>query len=104
MNGVPPSFLRVMLRKPGFFLVDSVVSLAVDGVPVYNGSFMAGFDWWAPIAVGRHHVHGRLHGFVTRQKAWIIDVYPAKTTLVTLAYSRFWGTFDDPPLIAFSQS
>jgi hypothetical protein len=80
-------------------LNDTRVDLTVNGALVFSGSFRQGFDWWAEMQPGFHHVDARIHaplGF-TRSKQYTLDVRPGLTTVATLEYSRMWGNFTGVP-------
>ncbi len=107
MNAAPPSFLRITFPSPGFFLIDATTTLVVNGHVVYRGSFKQGFDWWAPMPPGPHMVRASIDTpiGISRAKTYMLEVRPYFTTLATLEYSRFWGTYGDQPArVAFVQS
>lgn len=81
---------------PGFFIVDTTVELQVNGAPVWSGSFMQGFDWWAPLAPGIYVLRASLQAplGISRGKNYTVEVRPAAVTIVSLEYSRFWGNFE----------
>ncbi|MBX3228639.1 MAG: hypothetical protein KIT84_08305 [Labilithrix sp.] len=89
------SYLRVVFPKPGFFILDVPVTLTVNGVVAFTGSFMQGFDWWAPLPPGFHTVQTSIGGL--RNKTFTFGVQEATTTIATLEYSRFWGNFKETP-------
>jgi hypothetical protein len=89
------SYLRIVFPKPGFFLVDMDVTLAVNGAPVFRSSFMSGFDWWAPMPPGFHTLQTCIGGM--RNRTFTLGVRPATTTVAVLEYSRMWGNFKETP-------
>jgi hypothetical protein len=95
----PSSFLRVVFAPPGFFIHDTRVSLVVNGHLVLDGSFKQGFDWWAAMPPGAHHVEARILAplGLARSKSYALEVRPALTTIAVLEYSRTWGNFTGAP-------
>ena len=88
--------VRVTFARPGFFIADARVVLLLDGVPFYDGGFLAGIDAVAPAAPGLHRLESIIDiGIVQRRRAW--DV--AAPCLVALEYSRLWGNFSKKPRI-----
>ncbi len=90
--------LRITFPKPGFFLVDVRVTIALDGAPVYDGSFLGGVDLSGAVAPGMHTVTVRIHlePFV-RERVYAVEVPPGRGVTCELEYSRFWGNFTKKP-------
>lgn len=85
--------LRIVFPKPGFFLADARLLLAVDGRPAYDGSFKEGVDVTLDVGPGGHRLESRIEmGALARTKQWDIEVGDAPV-VAELAYSRFWGNF-----------
>ena len=85
--------LRVVFPKPGFFLTDVRLVVAVDGLAVYDGSFTGGVDLVHPVAPGPHRVATVIDIGITRRHRQYDVVVPETGLVVQLAYSRFWGNF-----------
>ena len=97
MNGIP---LTITFPAPGFFLNDSRLSVWFDGHPIYDGSFLAGFETSFPVFSGTHTLALRLTTPVfNREKQYPIVVEPANGYRIVLDYSRFWGNFTGAPQI-----
>jgi len=85
--------LRIVFPPPGLFITDVRMTLALDGQPVYDGSFRSGMDVSVEVAPGAHRLESRIElGPAARTRAWDIDV-DAEQVTVQIAYSRFWGNF-----------
>ena len=93
--------LRVVFPRPSFFLVDVRVTLTLDGQPVHDGTFMAGFAVALDVAPGRHVLASVIDlGLARRTREWVLEV-PASGGDATISYSRFWGNFSKKlPLVA----
>ena len=88
------SRLRVVFPKPGFFLVDTVVQVLVDGQFVYQGSFKAGFVAELPVEPGLHRVETRIQiSPFERTREWSAEVVAGEVTPLEVSYSRLWGNF-----------
>lgn len=67
--------IAVRFDPPGFFAVDGKVSLTFDGLPLYEGSFLAGFLAETEATPGAHQVDLSLAlGVVKRAATWQIQV------------------------------
>ena len=86
--------LRIRFDKPGFFINDPRVEVDFDGVRIYEGSFMSGFDRTVTTSAGHHELVTRITvGPVMRPKRWTFELDEAPRFTITLRYSRFWGNF-----------
>ena len=88
------TLVRIVLRKPGWFMMDTTVKILWDGDVVYEGGFREGFEHELEAAHGPHRLEAaiRLGGLGSRTKSWDVDVHGSRIT-ATLRYSRFWGNF-----------
>lgn len=94
-----PSYVRIQLSPPGFFLGDARVDVTLDGYRVLETSFMQGFDWWTEVAPGVHLVELALRSPIglSRKRSYSVEVRPALVTIVVLEYSRMWGNLTERP-------
>jgi hypothetical protein len=100
MNQAPPPNLRITFPPPGFFLVDVRLAIAIDGYPVYDGSFKRGVDLAFPVAPGPHQITAQIDmGGISRNRAYPISIMPGRGYLLILEYSRLWGNFTSKPTI-----
>ena len=100
MNQALPPNLRITIPPPGFFIVDVRLVIAIDGYPVYDGSFKHGVDLAFPVAPGRHQITVQIDmGGISRNRAYPIDVVPGRGYSLLLEYSRLWGNFASKPKI-----
>lgn len=106
MHQPPPSYLRIIFPKPGFFINDPRVRLTIDGRVACEQSFLQGFDWWTPIAPGFHYVELAIVTLITRSRMYSIEVRWGCSTEVVVGYSRLlvrrgplpvWGNFGSSP-------
>jgi hypothetical protein len=90
--------LRVLFRKPGFFITDVRFVIMLDGHVVYDGGFLEGVDLYLPVATGPHVVSTRIDlGMIARSREYPIHVPPGQAFSLELEYSRFWGNFTKKP-------
>jgi len=93
-----PSYLRIIFPSPGFFMNEPNVRVDVDGHPMAQLPFRAGFDWWTPLAPGWHRVTLTLvTPLLNRAQTYTIEVRPSQSTEVLVDYSRMWGNFTGSP-------
>jgi hypothetical protein len=91
--------LRVVHEKPGFFLTDVPVDLALDGYTYWRASFLQGFVVDCPIAPGPHVLATRLElGVFGRTREYRLEIPPPDASgdavwIAKLDYSRLWGNF-----------
>lgn len=95
----PPSYLRLVFPRPGFFIGDTQISVAVNGYPVLQTSFTQGFDWWTEMQPGLHVVETSIAApiGIARKKTYQLEVRIALVTIAVLEYSRMWGNLTDRP-------
>ncbi len=98
---IRPSYLRIIFPKPGFFLNDPRVTLAINGRAAGEHSFLAGLDWWTPMPPGFHYVELSITALVTRSRMYSIEVRAGHSTEVLVEYSRMWGSFGSAPKTIF---
>jgi len=93
--------LRILFVAPGFFLEDTRMSVLLDGLPVYQGSFTSGMDVCGAVQPGTHRVDTviGLPAGLSRNRSYAIEVPPGPGLTVLLAYSRLWGSFSRRPKI-----
>lgn len=92
--------LRVLLEKPGFFLVDARLVITIDGQPIYDGSFQSGMDVCVPVIAGWRRVVASMEVLGTgiwRSRDYSIDFSSGRSMTLVLEYSRFWGNFANKP-------
>lgn len=93
------SFLRIIFPKPGFFIADTRLGLAVNARPVVEASFVAGLDWWSEMPPGVHAVETTIQaplGFA-RKRTYQLEVRRELVTIAVLDYSRMWGNMTGAP-------
>lgn len=74
--------------------------VALNGYPIFDGDFHAGFERTVEVLPGRHFVDTRIEvGPILRTRRYAIDVAPARGYTVALSYSRLWGNFTRKPLV-----
>jgi hypothetical protein len=91
----PSSSLRIVFPRPGFFLNDPRLVITLDGLRVYEGSFVGGVDVELPVAPGPHRIETRIEiGPFARQRLYdlLVSLEGVRCT-ATLRYSRLWGNF-----------
>jgi hypothetical protein len=95
--------LRIGFPAPGFFINDCRCIVVLDGMLVYDGSFMSGFVRDGMIAPGPHVLDAKIETpLFNRSKRYSFTIdspspgYRAAPEAweVSLAYSRFWGNFE----------
>ena len=89
--------VHLVFLPPGFFAVDFPVTVAVDGVEQYRGSFVRGFSVELDLEPGRHAVTTRIGtGFLSKERTIELSLDPLVTDplVATLTYSRMWGNFE----------
>ena len=97
MAGIP---LTLSFPKPGFFINDPRLTVWFNGHPVYDGSFLAGFETTFEVLPGTHSIVVQITtGLIDRRKQYSVPVAQANGYLVQLSYSRFWGNFSGAPRI-----
>jgi rhomboid protease GluP len=90
--------VHLVFLPPGFFAVDFPVTVAVDGVEHYRGSFVRGFSLELTLEPGRHEVTTRIGtGFLSKERKLelVVDPLVSDPLVATLTYSRMWGNFDE---------
>ncbi len=95
--------LRVRFDPPGWFANDPRVVLTIDGSPLFDGSFVRGFDTTVELAPGPHVLTTAIHltDTIARRREYTIDApaldperaHPPGLE-ARLRYSRLWGNFD----------
>lgn len=89
--------VHLVFLPPGFFAVDFPLTVAVDGVEHYSGSFVRGFSLELDLEPGRHEVTTRIGtGFLSKERTLELSLDPLVTDplTATLTYSRMWGNFE----------
>ncbi|HMR06885.1 MAG TPA: hypothetical protein PKA88_13970 [Polyangiaceae bacterium] len=86
--------LRVSYPKPGFFLSDIRVVIRMDGTPIYDGSFLSGFDVVVEASPGSHTVQSELMlPPFSRKREFLVNIAEGELLHAELVYSRLWGNF-----------
>ena len=77
------------------------MTVILDGLPVYEGSFTSGMDVCGAVQPGTHRIQTviGLPAGLSRNRSYEIDVRPGPGITVVLAYSRLWGNFSRRPKI-----
>jgi hypothetical protein len=93
--------LRIVFAAPGFFLEDTRMTVLLDGLPIYQGSFTSGMDVCGAVQPGMHRIQTviGLPAGLSRARSYEISVPPGPGITVLLSYSRFWGNFTRRPTI-----
>lgn len=89
--------VHLVFLPPGFFAVDFPVTVSVDGVEHYRGSFVRGFSLELALEPGHHEVTTRIGtGFLSKERKLALTIDPLVTDplVATLTYSRMWGNFE----------
>jgi hypothetical protein len=108
VDSAGPIQLRIAFPPPGAFLNDPRLTVTLDGLLVYDGSFTSGFVREGAVGPGPHAIDVRLETpLFQRAKRYTFTLATPpggyrdapETWEVTLSYSRFWGNFSgDLPL------
>lgn len=103
MNDAGGIQLRIGFAAPGFFINDCRCIVMLDGMLVYDGSFMSGFVRDGVIAPGPHVIDATIETPLfnrSKRYTFTIDAPPPgyraapESWEVGLTYSRFWGNFE----------
>ena len=86
--------LRLLFRKPSWFIADAEVTVEFDGTELHKGSFKAGFDLDVAAARGAHEVSITLRAWpAVRRRDYVVEVGDAPAYVAEVEYSRLRGTF-----------
>lgn len=94
--------LRVRFDPPGWFANDPRVVVTLDGQPVYEGSFVRGFETTVELTPGKHTLATAIHltDTIARRREYTIETPIERTHRehppgleARLRYSRLWGNF-----------
>jgi hypothetical protein len=98
VQDVRPSYVRVIFPPPGFFVNEPQVRIDVDGYPMAQLGFRAGFDWWTQLQPGWHRLTLTLvTPLLNLAQTYTIEVRPSHSTEVVVDYSLMWGNFTGSP-------
>ncbi len=90
--------LRIRMDPPGWFAMDTRLSVRLDGEPVYEGSFTSGFVVDRDVAAGAHAIETEIRALGRRTNRFDIALPDGlredEAIEARLAYSRFWGRFE----------